>query len=180
MKILNIKKEIKPYEPEHKKYIMYSAWATIEHNEKEVNCKIACFVKDVIKQGAEISENDYEIKIENKEYHGDKYIQYTLKKKKKEWNNNKFQKETYTLEEFELVMNRAITYAENNSKKIDINIIFERYINNGLMYGIKINKEEPKKDVPFPDISEKKDVPFNPDNIDTTNMSQEEKEFFKE
>jgi hypothetical protein len=177
MKILKIK-EIKTWKPDHGKWTMYSTWAILDYQGKEVKGKLACFVPGVIKEGAEISENDYDIKVEQKTYQGETYTQYTLKKKKQNTWNKGYQKTTYTLEEFEALMDRAVNYAKdiNEQEGLTRDIVFERYINNAPMYGVKVpgDKSKTNEQIVKEEVAKMDKVTEN------NTLSQEDKDFFND
>jgi hypothetical protein len=169
IKIIEVKKKNDPFKMNNGG-TLYSYGCTIQENDKEFYAKVVTFTTNIdISAGKEYEPG----KKETKKYtdqSGNKqsYLQYTIYAPKKEWSGKGgYQKHTYALTEFEAVMDRAIKYA-NTRQGVDHNIVFERYINNALMYGVKIDEktEQVKKEFNGTDVPED-EVPFDPPDGDS-------------
>jgi hypothetical protein len=156
LKIIEIKERADPWKPAGKTYTVYSVKANVEYEGKKISTVVKTFSKkiyDSMNNGSEFNN------IEKKTYQGKTELNIRPEKQDGGYKGGyKSQKASYTLKEFEAVMDRARDYA-NDTELINAglskDIVFERYVNNALMYGVKVNKipeNKESKDVKFDDV----------------------------
>ncbi len=176
LKIIEVSKTNEPWKPEGKKWTLYSSNCKVNYDGKETFGKVVTFTENIkVVQGAEFENATMEEKSYTDQNTGEKreYKQFIIKSEKKAWDKD-YKKHTFTQEEFENIILRALELAEKyKTKTLESSMIFERYVNNACMHNVKIkNNVDVAKDamngkivneeLEFPDAdnNEDNDVPF--------------------
>jgi len=138
IKILNVV-QVKPiYEPEGKKYKMYTVVANIIVNGQQITSEVKCFSEKIYNTFLPGSEHDAEIQT----YNG--VISYAVKAPKKDWDGSSYK--NYTIEELDALYIHAIPFFKSQGI-IDVDHLCKlvcNYIDSARKTGAKIKSAADK------------------------------------